>query len=265
MISPHENAPERTLRASAGTPKSITRAEVCAIACADLFADDGEILVSPMGTMPSIGARLARLTSAADLLLSDGEAFLLADTPALGESADIEGWLPYRMVFDVVASGRRHVVMGANQIDRHGNQNISCFGAHDQPTRQMFGARGAPGNTINHRTSYWVPKHSPRVFVEAVDFASGVGYDRAIGVSSRFHDVHRVVTNLAVLDFGGPDHTLRLVSTHPGVSVDDVRAQTGCALAVGDVTVTREPSDEELKLLREVIDPKGYREKEVPS
>jgi acyl CoA:acetate/3-ketoacid CoA transferase beta subunit len=243
----------------------ITRAEVCAAACADLFADDGEILVSPMGTMPSIGARLARLTTAPDLLLSDGEAFLLAGTPALGGTAPIEGWLPYRMVFDVVASGRRHVVMGANQIDRHGNQNISCLGDHDRPSRQMFGARGAPGNTINHRTSYWVARHSPRVFVESVDFASGVGYDRAIGVSSRFHDVHRVVTNLAVLDFGGPDQTLRLVSTHPGVSVEDVRGQTSCALAVGDVATTREPTDEELKLLREVIDPKSVRDKEVPS
>jgi len=242
----------------------ITRAEVCAVACADLFADDGEILVSPMGTMPAIGARLARLTSAPDLLLSDGEAFLLAETPGLGQSAPIEGWLPYRKVFDVVAGGRRHVVMGANQIDRHGNQNISCLGDHDRPSRQMFGARGAPGNTINHRTSYWVARHSPRVFVEAVDFASGVGYDRALGVASRFHDVHRVVTNLAVLDFSGPDHSLHLVSTHPGVTVDDVRENTGCALDVSEPVTTREPTDEELKLLREVIDPKGVRDKEVP-
>ena len=242
-----------------------SRAEVCAVACADLFADDGEILVSPMGTMPAIGARLARLTGAPDLLLSDGEAFLLAETPGLGQPAPIEGWLPYRKVFDVVANGRRHDVMGANHIDRHGNQNISCLGPHDRPTRQMFGARGAPGNTINHRTSYWVAKHTPRVFVEAVDFASGVGFDRAIGVSSRFHDVHRVVTNLAVLDFGGPDRTLRLVSTHPGVTVDDVRENTGCALVVGDVATSREPTDKELKLLREVIDPKGVRDKEVPS
>jgi acyl CoA:acetate/3-ketoacid CoA transferase beta subunit len=241
-----------------------SRAEVCAVACADLFAQDGEILVSPMGTMPSIGARLARLTCAPDILMSDGEAYLLADTPGLGQQGAIEGWIPYHRVFDVVASGRRHVVMGANQLDRHGNQNISCLGPHDRPTRQMFGARGAPGNTINHRTSYWVPKHSPRVFVESVDFASGVGYDRAIGVSSRFHDLHRVVTNLAVLDFGGPDHAMRLVSTHPGVAVADVRAQTGFALDTRDVSVTREPTDEELRLLRDVIDPKRIRDKEVP-
>ena len=240
-----------------------TRAEVCAVACADLFAHDGEILASPMGTMPLIGARLARLTSNPDLLVSDGEAFLLADTPPIGGAGPLEGWLPYRRVFDVVAAGTRHVVMGANQIDRFGNQNISCLGAHDRPKRQMFGARGAPGNTINHRTSYWVAKHAPRVFVERVDFVSGVGYDRAVG---DYHDVHRVVTNLAVLDFATPDHAMRIASLHPGVSAEQVQAETGFALVVpADVPTTREPTDEELKLLREVLDPKGYREKEVPA
>jgi acyl CoA:acetate/3-ketoacid CoA transferase beta subunit len=245
---------------------SATRAEICAVACADLFAADGEILASPMGTMPLLGARLARLTSNPDLLISDGEAYLLADTPPLGASAPLEGWLPYRKVFDVVARGTRHVVMGANQIDRYGNQNISCLGDHARPARQMFGARGAPGNTVNHRTSYWVPKHQPRVFVERVDFASGVGYDRASGAAGRFHDVHRVVTNLAVLDFGGPGQSMRIASVHPGVTVAEVEAATGFPLAVpGDVATTREPTDEELKLLREVLDPKGVRDREIPS
>ena len=243
-----------------------SRADVCAVACADLFAADGEILASPMGTMPLIGARLARLTSNPDLLISDGEAYLLAETPPLGGTSALEGWLPYRKVFDVVAAGTRHVVMGANQIDRFGNQNISCLGPHEKPTRQMFGARGAPGNSVNHRTSYWVAKHAPRVFVPSVDFASGVGYDRASGSAGRFHDVHRVVTNLAVLDFGGPDHAMRIASVHPGVTVEEVQEQTGFRLCVpDDVPVTREPTDEELKLLREVLDPKGIRAKEVPA
>jgi acyl CoA:acetate/3-ketoacid CoA transferase beta subunit len=243
---------------------STTRADVCAIANADLFLTDGEILASPMGTMPMIGARLARLTSNPDLLISDGEAFLLAETPAIGASSPIEGWLPYRKVFDVVANGTRHVVMGANQIDRFGNQNISCYGPHDKPTRQMFGVRGGPGNTANHRTSYWVPKHSARVFVDSVDMVSGVGYDRAVGSAGKFHDIHRVVTNLAVLDFGGPEHSMRLVSVHPGVEVAEVVEQTSFVLDTSDVTTTRLPTDEELRLL-DVIDPRGFRSKEVPS
>jgi acyl CoA:acetate/3-ketoacid CoA transferase beta subunit len=242
-----------------------TRAEVCAAACADLFAGDGEILVSPMGLMPTIGARVARLTTEPDLLLSDGEAYLLAQVPPVGRTAPLEGWLPYRQVFDVVASGRRHVVMGANQLDRFGNQNISCLGEHAKPSRQMFGSRGGPGNTVNHRTSYWIPRHSPRVFVQAVDVVSGVGYDRARGPAGRFHDLHRVVTNLAVLDFATSDHSMRLASVHPGVTVDEVQEQTGFPLAVDEVTTTRLPGAEELRLLREVLDPGGAREREVPA
>jgi acyl CoA:acetate/3-ketoacid CoA transferase beta subunit len=241
-----------------------TRADVCAIACADVFTDDGEILVSPMGTMPAIGARLARLSFAPDLVLSDGEAYLSAETVPLGAQSPLEGWLPYRGVFDIVAWGRRHVVMGANQIDGYGNQNISCIGDHAAPTRQLFGARGAPGNTVNHRTSYWVPRHSTRVFVERVDMASGVGYDRALGAAGRFHDLHRVVTNLAVLDFATPDRRMRLASVHPGVTVDEVVAATGFELALGDVATTRLPTADELELLGD-IDPKGMREREVPA
>ena len=217
--------------------------DVCVVACAELFRGDGEILASPMGPVPSLGARLARRTFEPDLVLSDGEATLLA---ADGEP---EGWLPYRAVFDVVAHGRRHVVMGANQIDRYGNQNISCIGPHQAPKRQLLGVRGAPGNTVNHRTSYWVPKHSPRVFVPAVDVVSGVGYDRDGG---RFHDVYRVVTNLCVLDFGGPRHAMRVVSVHPGVTIDEIVEQTGFPLVVEDPPTTREPTAEELAIIREL-------------
>jgi acyl CoA:acetate/3-ketoacid CoA transferase beta subunit len=225
----------------------VTRDEVCITACSDLFLGAGEILASPMGPVPSLGARLARLTHAPDLLLSDGEAYLLRP------DGSREGWLPYRKVFDVVAHGRRHVVMGANQIDRYGNQNISAIGDHAQPTRQLLGVRGAPGNTANHRTSYWVPKHSKRIFVDAVDVVSGVGYSRAVGP---YHDVHRVVTNLAVFDFGGPDGQMRLVSAHPGVTVDEVLAETGFDVFVDSATETREPSAAELRLIRTVLDPR---------
>lgn len=243
----------------------VSRADVCAVACAELFRDAGEILASPMGTMPTLGARLARLTFAPDLLLSDGEALLFTEPPPLGGTAPIEGWIPYRKVFDVVAAGTRHVVMGANQLDRYGNQNISHFGPYEQPTRMMFGPRGGPGNTINHRTSYWVPKHSARVFAESVDFVSGVGWDRVSGPAARYLDVYRVVSNLAVLDFGGPDHVMRLVSVHPGVTVDEVQAATAFPLHVdGEVPITRGPTTEELDLLGR-LDPKGYRDKEVPS
>ena len=158
----------------------VSRAEVCVIACAELFRDAGEIMVSPMTTVVSIGARLARLTFAPDIMLTDGEAQLLADTPAIGASGAVEGWMPFGRVFETLAWGRRHVVMGANQVDRYGNQNIAGLGGTPtQPRTQLLGFRGAPGNTINDTTSYWVPQHGPRVFVEHVDIVTGIGYDRA--------------------------------------------------------------------------------------
>ena len=171
---------------------SVSRAEVCAVACAELFRDAGEIMVSPMATMVSIGARLARLTFSPDILLTDGEARLLADTPAIGAAGAIEGWMPFGRVFETLAWGRRHVVMGANQVDRFGNQNLSAFGPLQHPTRQMFGVRGAPGNTINHATSYWVGNHSKRVFCDSVDVVSGIGWDKVDPDNPAYRFVERV-------------------------------------------------------------------------
>jgi acyl CoA:acetate/3-ketoacid CoA transferase beta subunit len=242
---------------------SVTRAEVAVVALAEVFRGDGEILASPMGLIPSLGAKLARLTFEPDLLLSNGEAYLL------DSSGVVEGWQPFRAMLEtIVPHGRRHVVMGANQIDRFGNQNISAIGDHARPARQLLGVRGAPGNTVNHRTSYWVPRHSKRVFVESVDVVSGVGYDNAAAAgpsARRFHDVHRVVTNLGVFDFSGPDHAMRLVSVHPGVEVSEVEESTSFTVDTSAVEVTREPTEEELKLIREVLDPDSVREGEVPS
>ncbi|MEU1196940.1 CoA-transferase [Streptomyces sp. NPDC005813] len=239
-----------------------TRAEYCVIACAEAWRGDGEVLASPMGLIPSIAARLARRTFSPDLLLTDGEAMLV------GPDGTPEGWLPYRRHLTAVTGGRRHVMMGASQIDRFGNQNISCIGDPERPARQLLGVRGAPVNTLNNPTSYWIPKHSPRVFVERVDMVCGVGYDRAAAAgpsAARYHRLPRVVTDLAVLDFATPDRSMRLASVHPGVTVDEVRAATGFALTVPDeVPATREPTDRELELIREVIDPTGARDREVP-
>lgn len=245
---------------------SFSRAEVCVIACAELFRDAGEILVSPMTTMVSIGARLARLTFAPEILLTDGEAQLLADTPALGAAGLVEGWMPFGRVFETLAWGRRHVVMGANQIDRFGNQNLSAFGPLQHPTRQMFGVRGAPGNTINHATSYWVGNHSPRVFCDAVDVVCGIGWDKIdpANPAFRFVNVHRVITNLGVFDFDGPGHTMRAVSLHPGITPQQVRDNTAFDVyGLDEAGRTRPPTGAELSLIRERIDPGSLRDKEV--
>ncbi len=252
------------------TDSGVTRAEYCAVACAEVFRGDGEVMASAFGTAPALGARLARRTFAPDLVLTDGDAALVDGAPPLGARASslvYESHMPYRRVFDVVWSGRRNLIMMASQIDRTGNQNISAIGPWAQPKAQLVGVRGAPGNTVNHTTSYWVPNHSPRSFVEQVDVVSGVGYARAAAAgpsATRYHEIRFVVSNLGVFDFATPDRVMRLASVHPGVTVDDVRAATGFDLVVPDeVPDTRMPTPEELDLLRTVLDPSGSRDREV--
>jgi acyl CoA:acetate/3-ketoacid CoA transferase beta subunit len=255
-----------------GAPESgtgVTRAEVCAVACAEVFRGDGEVMASAFGTAPAIGARLARLTFAPDLVLTDGDAALVAGAPPLAGADGIvlESHMPYRRVFDVVWSGRRNLIMMASQIDRTGNQNISAIGEWSHPKVQLVGVRGAPGNTVNHSTSYWVPNHSTRSFVEHVDVVSGVGYARATEAgpsASRFHEIRRVVSNLGVFDFETPGQQMRLRSVHPGVTLEEVVAATGFELIVpSGVDETRLPSPEELDLIRTIIDPTALREREV--
>jgi acyl CoA:acetate/3-ketoacid CoA transferase beta subunit len=237
-----------------------TRADVCVVAVAECFRGDGELVANPIGTIPRIGGLLARRSFEPDLVMTDGEAMF---TDADGA---IEAWNPYRSMFDVVWSGRRHVIRGGSQLDPMGNHNFAAIGDLKRPKSQLLGFRGAPGNTVNNVTSYWIPNHSPRVFVERVDVVTGVGYDRAAAAgpaATRFHELRHVVTNLCVLDFETPEHRMRLRSLHPGVTVDEVVAATGFDLVIPDeVPTSREPSEDELLIINE-LDPQDSRGREV--
>ncbi|MFI6498637.1 CoA-transferase subunit beta [Nonomuraea typhae] len=237
----------------------MSAADVCVVACAEAFRGDGEILAAGIGgAITVLAARLARATFEPGLVTHDGVCLLTGDIPPLGAAPEVvEGWLPFRDHLWLVLNGRRHVMLGASQIDRHGNTNISAIGDWSRPKAQLLGVRGAPGNTRCDPTSYWIPRHTPRVFVEKVDVVSGLGTDRGA------FDLRRVVTNLAVLDFGGPGGTMRLVSAHPGVSVEEVVAATGFELDVPEsVPVTRAPTEQEAGVLA-VLDPDGLREREL--
>src|SRR5262245_13350162 len=217
---------------------SYTLAELCITAAAEAWRDAGEVLASGLGLVPRLAASLARLTFAPDLLMTDGEAFLVAEPvpvgPREGYRPRVEGWLPFRRIFDLLWSGRRHAMTTPTQIDRFGQVNISFIGPDAaKPKVQLLGVRGIPGNTINHPCSFFVPDHNRRVFVERVDMASGVGHDPgrwAPGVRQDFRDLRLVVTNLAVLDFGGPERAMRVRSLHPGVTLEQVQAQTSFPL-----------------------------------
>ena len=247
----------------------MNRSDICVVAIAECFRGDADLLCNPIGTSPIIGGRLAKATFAPDVVMTDAVSVLATNPLPLGvpdAERVTEAYVPYRTIFDIVWSGRRHVMMGATQIDMWGNQNIAAIGDFRQPRAQLLGLRGSPGNLINHTTSYWVPNHSTRSFVEEVDVVSGPGYDRmrALGApGNRFHEIRRVVSNLGVFDFETPDHRTRIRTVHPGVTVEEILENTAFELTVPDeIPESRTPTNDELELM-DVIDPKGLRHAEV--
>ena len=236
-----------------------TRAEICVVACAEAWRGDGEILASPIGLIPMIGARLARGHVRA--------------RPAAHRRRGATGQGTGRSATAAVSragcrTGRRSTCCGrrpparddGREPDRPVRQpNISAIG--DWATAQGAAARRAR-RAGQHRQPpdqlLGAPARAPRLRRARSTWSCGVGYDRAAAAgpaASRYHDLRRVVTNLGVFDFDTPDHRMRLVSVHPGVTVEEVAAATGFALVVpDDVPETRQPTDEELD-----ADPRRHR------
>lgn len=244
-----------------------TLVELCIAAASEAWRGDGEVLATGIGIVPRLAVSLAKLTHAPGLLMTDSEAWLVEDPVPLGPRGDdvpkAAGWMPFARVFDVLWSGRRHAMVTPVQVDRWGQANISCIGNFARPKVQMLGVRGFPGNSINHANSMFLPAHGPRVFIEKeVDVVGSVGYNPKRwpeGVRRDFVDLRLVVTDLCVMDFGGPDHAVRVKSLHPGVTFEQVQAATGFPLLQApDCGVTPAPSAEQLAIIRR-LDPHNLR------
>src|SRR5210317_1157016 len=214
-----------------------TLAELCVVAAAEAFRNDGEVLASGIGVIPRLAASLAMKTFNRELMMTDSEAFLLSEPNPLGQrGADFrqanETWMGFSRIFDNLWSGRRHAMLGPTQVDRFGQSNTSALGGtYQQPKVMMLGARGFPGNSISHPNSFFVPGHSTKVFIDGeCDFVSSIGYNPERlpkGHALDDIDIRLMVTDLSVMDFGGPDHQVRLVSLHPGITVEQVLENTG--------------------------------------
>ncbi|MDE2435988.1 MAG: ketoacid CoA transferase [Sphingomonadales bacterium] len=246
----------------------VTLVDLCILACSEAFRNNGEVIATGVGPVPRLAAGLAKLTHSPELMMTDGEAYLVEQPVPLGprkyDDRKPAGYLPFSRFFDsAVWTGRRHAMVTPTQLDRFGQINLSYMGGtHRQPKTQMLGVRGFPGNTIYHPNSFFFPAHSPRVFVPDVDMISGVGYNPAkhvAGGNFSAVDLRTIVTNLCVMDFGGPNHAIRVISLHPGVSFDEVQAATGFPLHKADtITETPLPSSEALAVIAS-LDPHGIR------
>ncbi len=249
-----------------------TLAELMICAASEAWRNDGEVLATGIGTLPRLAASLSMLSTNPDLMMTDSEAFLLSAPNPIGpRAADFkpayETWMGFSRIFDNVWGGKRHAMVGPTQIDRFGQANISCIGDYAKPKAMMLGVRGFPGNSISHANSFFVPSHNTRVFKDGeCDVVASIGYNPARlakGYSLDEVDIRLVITDLCVMDFGGPEHQIRLRSLHPGITVEQVQQNTGFPVFVPeDVITTPAPTAEQLEIIRR-MDPHNLRAREL--
>jgi 3-oxoacid CoA-transferase subunit B/glutaconate CoA-transferase subunit B len=153
--------------------------------------------------------------------------------------------------------------LGAAQIDAFGNLNTTVIGDWGKPTSRLPGSGGANdiGSSV-HKTLV-ILKQSKRSFVKKVDYLTTPGFLTGPGAREKAGlpkggGPYRVITQLAVYDFNPATCRMRLFSLHPGVTVDDVRANSGFDIEIPkSYGESPTPTAEELRLLREEIDPLG--------
>lgn len=222
---------------------------------------DGQVCFVGIG-LPSEAANLARLTHAPNVVLIY-ESGTIGTTPdvlplsigdgELAETADLVVSVPEVFAYWLQA-GRVDVgFLSAAQIDRFGNLNTTVIGGYEEPDVRLPGAGGAPEIASSAREVIVMLRHRRRAFVPEVDFVTSVGFGRR----GEGRAGHRgagptvVITDLGVLEPDPATYELRLAAVHPGVDVDQVRAETGWNLGVSeDLSVTDPPSPDELEVLR---------------
>lgn len=219
--------------------------------------------------LPTLAVSLARMTSAPDLEIVYESGVCGAHPSHLPETiADsvlitgAEAVLSMPVLFGYVLQGGHIDVgfLGAAQIDRWGNLNSSVIGPWDKPRVRLPGSGGAVEVAANSKEVFVVMRrHEKRTFVEELDFCTSPGPDRASaeGGTVRGAGVTRVVTELGILSRAGQGEELTLEAVHAGVTVDEVRENTGWDLKVSSRLHTiPAPTSTELRLLREDIDPR---------
>jgi glutaconate CoA-transferase subunit B len=253
-----------------------TAEEVAACYISDQLRNGDRCFVGANLAVPRAGNLLANLTHAPDLKVGIGlvRANVLNE-PVLEStkfSTDYrmarfaEGLIIHNDIFDDVRACFNVFFVGGLQIDRYGNTNLIGLGS--DPQHLTLRGPGSLGTVSSahycDRYFLFAPVHSSQVLVEKVDFISVFGHGEGadhrarLGLDQYNPGPSALITPLAILDFETQDHRMRLRSVHPGVSVEQVRAQTGFELEVPDeVPSTRAPTAEELRLLRTRIDVDG--------
>jgi acyl CoA:acetate/3-ketoacid CoA transferase beta subunit len=239
--------------------------------CISRQIEDGELVIQGLATpLVTAGYLLAKLTHAPNLLFASaiGQA-VCRDWAPLSLNRVESQWLDKALVnlgFVRSAAELLPVFRGKEffrpaQVDPHGNfNNVVIGGDYARPMLRLPGSGGIPDvTTFSDRVYLYVPRHSRAVFVEQLDFVSGLGHTaiRTRGAGPRY-----LISDLGQFDFA--HGRLRLTALHPGVSLDKVQKKTSFLLECAPVLVeSTPPSADELRLLREEIDPLGIRRLET--
>ncbi|HEY8302509.1 MAG TPA: CoA-transferase subunit beta [Jatrophihabitans sp.] len=224
---------------------------------------DGDVCFVGIG-QPSTAANLARRTHAPDVVLVYESGTLGAKPDQLplsigdgilADTADAVITIPE--VFNYwLQAGRIDVgFLGGAQLDRFANINTTVVGDYDRPKVRLPGAGGAPEIAASCGEVLIIMRQTQRSFVDRVDFITSFGYGAGPGERERLgmrgRGPTRVITDLGVLEPDPGTCELTLTAVHPGVTVDQVRDNTGWELAVADdLATTASPTDEELHILR---------------
>ena len=234
---------------------------------------NGETVVQGIATpLVMAGVILAKLTHAPDIWLASAVGGTVCrDWAPLGLANIEQPWLDHGLALmtftqiscEFLPRFRPKEFLRPAQVDRCGNFNNAFIGSDPaKPQMRLPGSGGIPDVTLYYPlTMLYVPRHSRAVFVDKVDFISGLGHtpDRVSGAGPRY-----CVTNLGQFDFA--NGTMRLIAYHPSQLPESIQTKTGFPLEVAaDVRETEPPTAEEVALLRETIDPLGVRKLETLS
>jgi acyl CoA:acetate/3-ketoacid CoA transferase beta subunit len=250
------------------TETPYTPTELLACVAARLLEDRKSVFV---GTgLPIIAAMLAQRTHAAGLLIIFEAGGIGPQVPVLpisvGDSRTFYKAVAASSMHDVMAISQAGYLdygfLGAAQVDRFGNINTTVIGPHDRPTARLPGSGGANDvGSFCHRTII-IMRQDRRKFVEQVDFITTPGYLTGPGARERAglpadSGPHRLITQLGVYGFNDATREMYLIATHPGVSVEEIQANSSFPIQVSDrLSVTPAPTTDERRILRE-IDPAG--------
>jgi glutaconate CoA-transferase subunit B len=242
------------------------------ICCAARVLEDGKTVAVGTG-VPCAAAMLAQRTRSPNLVImfeAGGVAPLLPTMPiSVGDSRTFYHACMATSMADIMETCQRgmmdYTFLGGAQIDPYGNLNSTMIGKeHARPQVRLPGSGGACDLASFCWRTLVVTNHDPRRFVPRLDFLTTPGYLTGPGAREKAGlppgtGPYRVITDLAILGYHETTRRMQLLSLHPGVTLEQVKKATSFELEIAEnLAATAPPDDDELRILREEVDPYRY-------